>query len=74
MRQVEKIGYLAARDDRRARAPLQRSGDKVMSIVTLTADGEKQVARRERAGIDGISRRLPTSESPSRDLSSAPIH
>ena len=45
MRQVEKINHLAARDDRSASASLQRSGDKVMRIVTLTADGEKKVAR-----------------------------
>ena len=57
MRQVKKINHLAASDDRGSSASLQRGGDKVMRIVTLTADGEKQVSGRERARIDGISRR-----------------
>jgi hypothetical protein len=53
---VEKIRYLAARDHSGTGAPPQRCGYKIMSIVTLAADREKQVARRQGAGIDGIPR------------------
>ena len=41
---------------RRAAPLLERGGDKVMGIVALAADGEEEVAGRERARIDGVSR------------------
>jgi hypothetical protein len=46
MREVKKINHLASRDDRGARSSLERSGDKVMRIVTLTADREKKIPSR----------------------------
>ncbi len=54
-RQLEKIRYLAARDNRGARASLKRSRDKGVRIIALPADGEEEIPRRKRAGVDGIS-------------------
>ena len=74
MRQVEQVGYFAAGNHCCASTALECGGNKVMSVIALAADGEKQISRRERAGVDGISRRrLPGADHPHAACSSAPI-
>src|SRR6202000_1990274 len=55
MGQVEKIRHLAAGDDGSAGTAFKRGSDEAMSVVTLPANGEKQIPRPERARVDGIS-------------------
>ena len=57
MRQVEQVGYFAAGNHCCASTTLEGGGNKVMGVITLTADGKKQIARLQGPRVDGISRR-----------------
>ena len=56
MGQLEEIRYFAASHNRGASAPLQRSRDEGVRIVSLPADSKKEIAGRKGAGVDGVSR------------------
>ena len=46
-----------ARDHRGDGSALECRSDKIVAIVTLAANGEEQLARRDRARVDGVAGR-----------------